>query len=134
MALSGGGLFAFGLLALDRAVAAHSELWESYDPQFARDRVKFAKDCHWDVVVAGGSPGMCVNSQHLKGLQWNGHHFDHTLNLAIPLATTTDIYHAIEHTLTKPPALLVYAAAVTDLNDNRIDGCFRDPSGRASRE
>lgn len=110
-----------GLLALDRAIAARAGLWRAYDPQFSRDRVRYAKHHAWDVVIAGGSPAMCVDSADLKGLEWQGRRLDHALNLAVPYATTTDVYHAIEHGLPAPPALLVYAIAVTDLNGARIE-------------
>jgi hypothetical protein len=115
-----------GLLALDRAMAARAALWRAYDPQFSRDRVRYAKHRVWDLVIAGGSPAMCVDSGDLKGLVWQGRRLDRTLNLAVPYATTTDVYHTIEHGLPTPPALLVYAIAVTDLNGARIEAMSPD--------
>jgi hypothetical protein len=110
------------LCCLDRAVAANEELWRSYDPHFGRERIRYARRVAWDLVVVGGSPAMAgINAGDLASLGWHGRVLSRAYNLSIPLGTTADVFHAVEHGLPRPPTLLVHGIAITDLNDVRLE-------------
>jgi hypothetical protein len=93
-----------------------------YDPRFARDRVRYGRRQSWDLVIVGGSPAMAgIDAADLADLPWHGRPLVRAFNLSIPLGTTAEVYHAIEHGIAAPPALLVYGIAITDLNDTRVE-------------
>lgn len=110
------------LCCLDRAIAANENLWRSYDPHFGRERIRYGRRGAWDLVVVGGSPAMAgIDAGDLANLSWHGRGLSRAYNLSIPLGTTADVFHAVEHGLPQPPALLVYGIAITDLNDARLE-------------
>lgn len=116
-------LFALiGFCCLNGVVALHARTWRSYDPRFARDRIRYGRRHTWDLVVVGGSPAMAgINSACLKSLPWHDRLLQRSYNLAIPLATAAEIFHSLEHGLSAPPQLVVYGIAVTDFNDMRVE-------------
>jgi hypothetical protein len=65
---------------------------------------------------------MCgIDPRRLTGMTMDDGRCDRVYNLAMPLATTADIYHATIHGLDRPPRLLVYGITATDLNEGRAD-------------
>lgn len=112
-----------GLVLINLIVQANRRLWRTYDPRFYRDRVAFCRDGAWDLVVAGGSPAMAgIDADVLEGLRWRGKPVQRAFNLGLPLGTVVDVSLAAEHGLSKkPPRLLVYGVAITDLNGSRVE-------------
>jgi hypothetical protein len=112
--------FALGLVALDAVVGAHRHVWKSYDPKDYRERIECCRRQPRDLVIIGGSPaGYAIDPAVLAGMHWQGRVLDEVYSLGIPLATTSEIFHATEHGIDVPPQLLVYGITATDLNDDR---------------
>lgn len=111
-----------GLFLVDRVVAAHARLWRSYAPRYYRERVEACRSGKWDIVLVGGSPVMGdVNSDILQGVYWEGRPLEHPFNLGLPLATASEVYHAVVHGLRTPPRLLVYGITASDINEDRVE-------------
>jgi hypothetical protein len=108
------------LAATDFAVRWFRETWESYDPNEYRARLISCRHGRWDLVLIGGSAvAEGLDPDSLKGLYWHGANLERTFNLGLGGATTTTIWHAVEHGIVAPPRLLVYGITATDLNDSR---------------
>ena len=109
------------LAGIDILVAAHAARWRAYDPSYYRERLDACRRGDWDIVVVGGSPAMCgFDPDVLAGTRRHDRPLRRVFNFGLPLATTVDVWHAVEHGLTRPPRLLVYGIAATDLNANRV--------------
>src|SRR5437870_2842307 len=107
--------FVVSLAALDALLAANARRWRSYDPHPYRERIARCRSRAWDLVVVGGSPAMCgIDPALLVGTSWRGGPVRSAYNLGLPLGTIAEVCHAVEHGLTAPPRLLVYAATATD--------------------
>jgi hypothetical protein len=114
--------FLLGLAAVDRLIAANARLWSRYDAGVYRKRILACRQRPRDVVIVGGSPCMCgLDPDALLGLPWRGRPVGDAFNCALPLATTTEVWLAIEHGLPTPPRLLIYGITATDLNDDRLE-------------
>src|SRR5207244_3120537 len=75
-----------------------------------------------DLVIVGGSPTMCgIDPALLVGTPWRCAPVRSAYNLGLPLGTTAEVCHAVEHGLAAAPRLLVYGATATDFNDNRVE-------------
>jgi hypothetical protein len=110
------------LLVLDVLVRGHAHRWRAYDPVLYRERLDACRRGQWDVVVVGGSPVMCgIDTDLLAGARWQGRPLERCFNLGLPLATTAEIWHAVEHGVTRRPRLLLYGITVTDLNGSRLE-------------
>lgn len=110
------------LAAIDIVVRAHARRWRAYDPVFYRERLEACRRGKWDLVVVGGSPTMSgIDVGVLAGVPWQGRPLERAFNLGLPLGTTAEVYHAVEHGVARPPRLLLYGIAATDLNDNRLE-------------
>jgi hypothetical protein len=74
-------------------------------------------------VLVGGSPVMSgVDVTMLEGMSWRGRRLERGFNLGLPLGTVVDVSLAVEHGLSaRPPRLLVYGVALSDLNGNRAE-------------
>lgn len=113
------------LAALEVVVRLQAPRWRAHDPVFYRERLAACRRGRWDLVVVGGSPVMSgIDVGVLDGLRWQGRALAKSFNLGLPLATTAEVWHAVEHGLARPPRLLVYGIAATDLNGSR-----REPNG-----
>jgi hypothetical protein len=111
-----------GLVLLDRLVAAHARLWRSYAPRYYRERVEACRGGTWDLLLVGGSPTMGdVNADILAGVRCDGQPLEHVFNLGLPLATASEVYHAVQHGVRTPPKLLVYGITASDLNEDRVE-------------
>jgi hypothetical protein len=114
--------FVAALVAVEVAVAANARLWQSYDPNPYASRFAAYEKRGADLLVVGGSPAMCgLDPTVLAGTSWHGEPLPRAFNLALPLGTTTDICHAVEFALRKPPRLIVYGVMATDLHDGRTE-------------
>src|SRR5438552_11365134 len=114
--------FVAAIAAVESAVAANAQLWQSYDPNPYAMRFRAYGCGRWDLLVVGGSPAMCgLDPSILAGMSWHGEPLPRAFNLALPLGTTTDICHAVEFALRRPPRLLVYGVMATDLHDGRTE-------------
>jgi len=115
--------FLAGLAALDRMIGAHAELWLTYAPEFYRKRLAGCRERPHEVAIVGSSPTMCgVDPAGLIGLEWRGRKVASAFNAGIVLATTTEVWHEVEHGLTSaPPRLLIYGITASDLNESRVE-------------
>jgi hypothetical protein len=110
------------LAAVEGLVAANGRMWRAYDPNPYRERLEGCREQAWDLVVIGGSPAMDgFDPAVLAGLRWQGHTLDRVYNLSLPLATTAEVFHAVEHGLPVPPRLLLYGITATDFHDDRVE-------------
>jgi hypothetical protein len=113
--------FLLGMAAVDWALGAFSGLWSAYDPQAYQARLTGCQATAHDLVIIGGSPTMAgVDPTALTGLTWQGRPIESAFNASLPLGTTTEVWHLVEHGLPTPPRLLVYGITASDLNDNRV--------------
>jgi hypothetical protein len=109
-----------GLLAIECAVAANRQVWQSYDPEEYLERLAGCRAQAQDLVIVGGSPVTeGVDPTVLAGLRWRGTSLDRAYNLGLAGATTSEVWHAVKHGLVAPPPLLVYGITASDLNDSR---------------
>jgi hypothetical protein len=107
-------------VAVDAVVFVFRDTWTSYDPNEYHERMVSCRRQRWDVVLVGGSPmAEGVDPARLSGLYWRGTALRRVFNLGLAGATTTVVWHAVEHGLVAPPRLLVYGITASDLNDNR---------------
>src|SRR5262249_50977264 len=89
--------FVAALAAVEVAVAAKARLWQTYDPNPYASRFAAYKQKGADLLVVGGSPAMCgLDPTVIGGTLWHGEPLPRAFNLALPLGTTTDIFHAVE--------------------------------------
>jgi hypothetical protein len=109
-----------GLGAVDVLIFACRQVWRAYDPDEYEERLFGCRRRPQDLVVVGGSP-VCegIDPAVLAGLPWQGAPLERVYNLGLAGATTSEVWHAIEHGLAAPPRLLVYGITATDLNDSR---------------
>jgi hypothetical protein len=109
-----------GLAVVDGAVASFQDTWRRYDPNEYRERLEHCRRQAWDLVLIGGSPVVeGLDPAQLAGLSWDGKVLDRAFNLGLNGATTSTIWHAVEHGLPTPPRLVVYGITASDLNDSR---------------
>jgi len=114
--------FVAAFVAFEVAVAANAHLWKTYDPNPYESRFRAYDRRGADLLVVGGSPAMCgLDPTILAGASWHGDRLPRAFNLGVPLGTTTDVCHAVEFALRKPPRLIVYGVMATDLHDGRIE-------------
>lgn len=112
--------FLAGLIGLDAVVFACRKVWRSYDPDDYLERLEACRASEWDLIVVGGSPVTeGIDPALLAGVSWHGQPLNRAFNLGLPGATTSDVWHAVEHGITRPPRLLVYGLTASDLNDAR---------------
>jgi hypothetical protein len=114
-------LFALlGLAVVEGAVRFLAGTWTAYDPNEYRERLDSCRRQPWDLVLIGGSPmAEGVDPARLAGLYWHGATLNQVFNLGLAGATTSAIWHALEHAAVAPPRLVVYGITASDLNDNR---------------
>jgi hypothetical protein len=55
----------------------------------------------------------------ISGVCWHERPLERVFNLGLAGATTSEVFHAVEHGITTPPRLLVYGITASDLNDAR---------------
>jgi hypothetical protein len=109
-----------GLVAVDAVVAAYAPVWASYDPEEYRERLEACRRRPHDLVVVGGSTvGEGIDPAVLAGTVRNGYQLDRVFALGMPGATTSEVWHGVEHGLPTPPHVLVYGITASDLNDGR---------------
>ncbi|HTK74076.1 MAG TPA: hypothetical protein VL371_02400 [Gemmataceae bacterium] len=114
--------FVATVVAVEAAVAANAGLWQSYDPNPYASRLAAYDRSGADLLIVGGSTAMCgLDPAILAGTSWHGEPLRRAFNLAVPLATTTDICHIVEFALRRPPKLIVYGVMATDLHDGRTE-------------
>lgn len=113
--------FALGLLAVDAVIAHYKSLWRSYESHPYRDRLEACRQQRFDIIVLGSSPALYgIDPNLLVGMRRDGTVLESAFDLAFPLATTAEVYHAVEHGLAAPPRLFVYGITATDINDDRV--------------
>jgi hypothetical protein len=112
--------FALGLAAVDAGVASQRHLWRAYDPDDYQLKTRDCRRQSPDLVLIGGSP-VCegLDPAVLSGVVWQGQPLEHVYNLGLSGATTSEMWHAVEHGIGAPPRLLVYGITASDLNDGR---------------
>lgn len=109
-----------GLVAVDVVVAANHTVWSAYDPEEYRERLDACRRHPHDLVIVGGSTvGEGIDPTVLAGLVRHGCPLDRVFALGMPGATTSEVWHGVEHGLPTPPRLLVYGVTASDLNENR---------------
>lgn len=109
-----------GLIAVDAVVAAYAPVWAAYDPEEYRERLDACRRRPHDLVVVGGSTvGEGIDPAVLSGTVRDGCSLDRVFALGLPGATTSEVWHAVEHGLPTPPRALVYGITASDLNDAR---------------
>ena len=109
-----------GFILVDVCVLHFRKIWLAYDPNEYRERLESCRRQAWDLVLIGGSPmAEDLDPAQLAGLYWHGTSLTRNFNLGLAGATTTTIWHAVEHGIVHPPRLLVYGISATDLNDSR---------------
>lgn len=114
--------FLLGLAALDGFLHYRRDIWSAYDPDDYRERLDGCRARPADLVLIGGSPvSEGVDPNVLTGLTWRGRPLERAYNLGLPGATTSEVWHAVEHGLAAPPRLLVYGISASDLNDSRFE-------------
>ena len=112
--------FLVALLAVDLGVATHRDLWTLYSPDNYIERVEGCLHTAPDVVLVGGSTvSEGIDPAALAGLLWRGQPLQRPYNLGLPGATTSEVWHAVEHGLREPPRLVVYGLTASDWNDSR---------------
>jgi hypothetical protein len=112
--------FVLGLVAVDAAVASQSRLWQTYDPDDYAERLRGCRRERPELLVVGGSPvSEGIDPNVLSGLVWHGQALDRVYNLGLPGATTSEVWHAVEHGAATPPRLLIYGITASDINDGR---------------
>ncbi|MGE3804575.1 MAG: hypothetical protein AB7K24_07870 [Gemmataceae bacterium] len=108
------------LLVLEVAIRAQRDVWRSYEPIYYRDRLEAACRQPLDAVFVGASPVMSgIETDILSGFHYQGKTCSRVFNLGLPLATTPDVFHVVEHVLAKKPALIVYGITPADVNSSR---------------
>ena len=114
-----------GLLLLEVLVSSRGRLWRRYDADEYQERVSACRRHPRDLVVVGGSPvAEGIDPALLAGTCWHGRPMQYVYNLGLAGATTTEVWHAIEHGIDPPPRLLVYGITASDVNESR-----NEPSG-----
>jgi len=109
-----------GLALIDAGVLRYRKALDAYDPNEYRERLESCRRQAWDLVMIGGSPmAEDIDPAQLAGLYWHGTSLSRNFNLGLAGATTTTIWHAVEHGIVAPPRLLLYGITATDLNDSR---------------
>ena len=109
-----------GLIAVDALVASQATVWQAYDPDDYAERVQGCRRERPDLLLVGGSPvSEGIDPNVLAGLAWQGRTLEHAYNLGLPGATTSEVWHAVEHGVRTPPRLLVYGITASDINDGR---------------
>ena len=112
--------FLVALLAIDLGVARHRDLWNVYSPDDYVERLEGCLNTAPDVVLVGGSTvSEGIDPAALAGLRWRGQPLQRPYNLGLPGATTSEVWHAVEHGLRTPPRLMVYGLTASDWNDAR---------------
>src|SRR5262249_47516383 len=114
--------FVLGLALVDVAVRSRARLWGRYDNHIYDKRLICCRQRPRDVVIVGGSP--CPDGGDpgpLGGGRWQGRPAEDAFNAGLPLGTTAEVWHLVEHGLPAPPRLLVYGITATDLNDSRLE-------------
>ena len=112
--------FLVALLAVDFGVATHRDLWNLYTPDDYIERVEGCLQTVPDVVLLGGSTvSEGIDPAALAGLRWRGQSLQRPYNLGLPGATTSEVWHAVEHSFREPPRLVVYGLTASDWNDSR---------------
>ncbi len=116
------------LAALDALIHAGRGTWRRYDPDDYRDHVRACRDGAWDLVLVGGSTvHEGVDGERLAGLSWQGRPLTRVFNCGLEGATTSEVWHAVEHGIRARPRLLLYGITASDLNENR-----NEPHGPAT--
>jgi hypothetical protein len=112
--------FLLGLVAVDVLVASERPVWSAYDSDDYTERVAGCRREAPELVLIGGSP-VCegIDPNVLTGLYWQGRPLERVYNLGLPGATTSEVWHAVEHGLVTPPRLLIYGITASDINDGR---------------
>jgi hypothetical protein len=114
--------FLIGLICLDGLLTACRDVWHSYDPDDYRERLDICRQQARDLVVVGGSPvSEGIDPDLLCGVRWHGLPIEHTYNLGLPGATTSEVWHAVKHGLRAPPRVLLYGISASDLNESRYE-------------
>jgi len=117
-----------GLVALDGVLAAHRDIWSSYDPDDYLERLHTCGRGPRDLIVVGGSPvSEGIDPAMLAGIPWQGQPVRRPCNMGLPGATTTEVWHGIKHGIPTPPRVLVYGLSASDLNESR-----QEPHGARS--
>ena len=112
--------FLAGLALVDVLVHAERKLWRAYDPDDYAERLRGCRSRPQDLVVVGGSPvSEGIDPNVLVGLSWQRRPLQHVYNLGLPGGTTAEVWHAVEHGVSRPPRLLVYGITASDVNDSR---------------
>jgi hypothetical protein len=108
------------LAAIDVVVANSCKTWTAYDPNEYRERLQRCRQQAWDMVLIGGSPvAEGLDPGQLAGVHWQDASLHRIFNLGLAGATTSAMWHAVEHGIVFPPRLLLYGITATDLNDGR---------------
>jgi hypothetical protein len=114
--------FVFGLFLLNYLIWSHRAIWHAYDPHPYRERLDVCGRQAWDLVVVGGSPAMyAIDPDVLAGTSWRNRPLKKVCNVALPLATTAEVYHMAEHNIRHRPRLLVYGLCATEFNEDRVE-------------
>lgn len=112
--------FIMGLVAVEAVVASQSRRWQAYDPDDYAERVQGCRRERPELLLVGGSPvSEGIDPNLLSGLVVHGQVLERAYNLGLPGATTSEVWHAVEHGVRTPPRLLIYGITASDINDGR---------------
>jgi hypothetical protein len=114
--------FLLALVALNYLVWSQRALWHAYDPHPYRERLDICRSQSWNLVVVGGSPAAyAIDPRVLAGLRFKGRPLTHACNVALPLATSAEVFHMTEHGIRRRPRLLVYGICATEFKEDRVE-------------
>lgn len=109
-----------GLGVLDLVVYGQRERWAHYCPDDYRERLVHCRDGAPDLIFVGGSPvSEGIEPAVLVGVRIDGRPMQHPFNFGLLGATASEFWHAIENGVRTPPAVLIYGASASDINDAR---------------
>lgn len=112
--------FLAALVVLDVLVHQQRERWARYAPDDYGERLRRCRASAPDLIAVGGSPVTeGIDPALLVGTRIGGRRIVRPFNLGLLGATASEYWHAVKNGVRTPPAVLVYGATASDINDSR---------------
>jgi hypothetical protein len=112
--------FLAGLVGLDLLIHLQRDTWARYCPDEYRERLARCRDTGPDLVAIGGSPvteGLVP--ELLSGVRIDGRPRQRVVNFGLTGATASEVRYAVKNGVRTTPAVLLYGATASDINDSR---------------